>query len=127
MHVLFLCVPTPATVRIYCDVCKRVELETLQTFVPRAGSPLAHIAMPEVKNIPAEVSNLGSHGLVKWLGPRDIPILLAHVPVVTFHNFIEAVVGGAVHRAIPATENAGIEKPVLVEKLADRSRRYHSE
>ena len=41
MHVLLVCIPAPATVRIESDVAIRIELESLQTFVPSARLPLA--------------------------------------------------------------------------------------
>ena len=85
VHFLFICIPTPATVRIYRNVDKRIELKSLKTFVPSARLSLADISVPEVKYIPVEASNLGSHGFIKGFGPGHISILLALVHVMAIH------------------------------------------
>ena len=85
MHFLLFRIPTPTTVRIQRDIAIRIELESLQTFMPSTRLPLADIAMPEVKDLPIEVPDLASHGFIKGFGPADISVLLALVHVVAFH------------------------------------------
>src|SRR4029079_19744232 len=108
------------TVRIQRDIAIRIELESLQAFVPSARLPLADISMPEVKDFPIEVPDLASHGFIKGFGPGDISVLLALVHVVAFHQFIEAMVGGTDHRAIPSADDACVIEAVPVQNLAAR-------
>jgi hypothetical protein len=123
VHFLFVRIPTPATIRIYCDVGKGIELELLKTFESSARAPVANISMPKMEYIDVEIHGLGLHCFIKRFGPSDISILLALVHVVIFHIFITATVCRRSHRPITATENASVKKPVLVQNLAARSPR----
>ncbi len=117
MHFTFIGIPAPATALVYCDVGKRVELESLKAFVSRTRLSRVDVAMPEVKDIAIKISGLSSYGFIKGFRPCDISISLMLAHVVTVHKFVEATVCSTGHRTIASAKYASIKEPVLIEKL----------
>src|SRR5438105_2151861 len=120
VHVRLVTIPAPAAVLICGYVDERIELESLQAFVSRARLPIVEIPMPEVEDMPFQEADFGPHGVMEGFSPGDISLSLAVIHVMAFHEFIETMCSRTNHRAIPAAKNTGVEKSVLVKKLAVR-------
>jgi hypothetical protein len=118
MHLVLVRLPAPGAVHTNCDVGKRIEAEALKTFVSGARVSMALGSMPKVKDVGVEVTDLGTHRLVKGSCPGFVPISLPAVHVVAIAQFVETHIRCASQRAIAAAKNTSIEKAMTFQKLA---------